>query len=310
MSNMSTEDNTGIRIGFVGLGLMGLPMARHLAAAGHKLFIASASREPLDALSALGATICASPAEIAPQVDVFFSCRVTPQQSLETFLGNSGVIATGRPGLLCIDLATTEPETATAISSALAAKGIGFLDAPISGGPDGAQSRTLSIIVGGSPESVARAEPLFALMGKKTFHMGPVGAGVATKLCNNMITITTHALLAEAMVFGVKAGIDAEQLYEVLRSSSAYSRTLERVVPKHFLKRDFDAAASVNTIMKDLDCAIATGRRLGVRLLLPNVALQCYVEAAGRGHAQDDIASVILPMEEIAGVRVGTTQKK
>ena len=125
-----------------------------------------------------------------------------------------------------------------------------------------------------------------------------------------MITITTHALLAEAMVFGVKAGIDAEQLYEVLRSSSAYSRTLERVVPKHFLKRDFEASASVTTIMKDLDCAIATGRRLGVRLLLPNVALQCYIDAAGRGHGQDDIASVILPMEEIAGVRVGTAQDK
>ena len=307
---MNKEDKTSMRIGFVGLGLMGLPMARHLAAAGHRLFIASASREPLDALAAVGASVCESPAEIAPQVDVFFSCRVTPQQSRDTFLGKSGVIATGRPGLLCIDLATTEPETATAIGSALDAKGIGFLDAPVSGGPDGAQARTLSIIVGGSPDSVARAEPMFALIGKKTFHMGPVGAGVATKLCNNMITITTHVLLAEAMVFGVKAGIDAEQLYEVLRLSSAYSRTLERVVPKHFLKRDFEAAATVTTIMKDLDCAIATGRRLGVRLLLPNVALQCYIDAAGRGHAQDDIASVILPMEEIAGVRVGSTQQK
>ena len=307
---MKNCNKSGIRIGFVGLGLMGLPIARHLAAAGHPLFIASTSRESLDALAAVGASVCSSPAEIAPQVDVFFSCRVTPQQSRDTFLGKDGVLATGRPGLLCIDLATTEPETATEIGAVLEGKGIGFLDAPISGGPDGAEGKTLSIIVGGSSDNVARAEKLFALLGKKTFHMGPVGAGVATKLCNNMITITTHALLAEAMVFGVKAGIDAEQLYEVLRSSSAYSRTLERVVPKHFLKRDFEASASVTTIMKDLDCAIATGRRLGVRLLLPNVALQCYIDAAGRGHGQDDIASVILPMEEIAGVRVGTAQDK
>ena len=306
---MSKDNKSGIRIGFVGLGLMGLPMARHLAAAGHQLFIASASREPLNVLAALGASVCASPAEIAPQVDFFFSCRVTPQQSRDTFLGKNGVIVSGHPGLVCIDLATTEPETATEIASVLEGKGIGFIDAPISGGPDGAEAKTLSIIVGGSSHNVARAEPLFSLLGKKTFHMGPVGAGVTTKLCNNMITITTHALLAEAMVLGVKAGIDAEQLYEVLRSSSAYSRTLERVVPNHFLKRNFEAAATVSTIMKDLDCAIATGRRLGVRLLLPNVALQCYIDAAGRGHAQDDIASVILPMEEIAGVKVGTAQK-
>jgi 3-hydroxyisobutyrate dehydrogenase-like beta-hydroxyacid dehydrogenase len=297
-------------LGFVGLGLMGLPMARHLAEAGHHLFVASASQEPLNTLAALGATVCASPAEIAPQVDVFFSCRVTPQQSRHTFLGPDGVASTARPGLLCIDLATTDPETATELAAGLQAKGIGFLDAPISGGPDGAKARTLSIIVGGAPQDLQRAQPLFDLMGKATFHMGPVGAGVATKLCNNMITITTHALLAEAMVLGVKAGIDADKLYEVLRSSSAYSRTLERVVPKHFLTRDFAAAASVNTIMKDLECAIVTGRRLGVRLLLPNVAMQCYVDAAGRGHSQDDIASVILPMEEIAGVRVGRETPK
>ena len=297
-----------MRIGFVGIGLMGLPIAQHLLAAGHQLFIASSNRAAAQALGAQGATVLSTPREIAAEVEVFFSCRVTREHSRETFLSADGVVAGASKGLLCVDLSTTDPETATGIASVLAAQGIGFVDAPVSGGPDGARARTLSIIAGGAPHDVQRVEPLLSLFGKKVFHMGPVGAGVAAKLCNNLVTITTHVLLAEAMVLGVKAGIDAQQLYEVLRSSSAYSRTLERVVPNHFLKREFTAASSIETVMKDLDCAIATARKLGVRLLLPNVALQCYVEAAGRGHGQDDIAAVILPMEEVAGVQVGTKE--
>jgi len=294
-----------MRIGFVGLGLMGLPMARHLMAAGHELFIASSSGAQLGELAARGATVCGSPREIAALAEVFFSCRVTPQQSRDTFLGEDGVIHGATPGLLCIDLATIDPETTCGIGQALAAKSIAFLDAPISGGPDGAAARTLSIIVGGETIDVERARPLFDLIGKKVFHMGALGSGVMAKLCNNMITITTHALLAEAMVMGVKAGIDGQRLYEVLSASSASSRTLERVVPHHFLNRNFVAASNVISVMKDLQCAIDTGRKLGVRLLLPNVAMQCYVDTAGRGNAERDIAAVILPMEEIAGVKVG-----
>lgn len=294
-----------MRLGFVGLGLMGLPIARRLAAAGHQLVIGGRNREAIDALTAAGAIRGGSPAEIAADVDVFFSCRVMPEQSVETFLGRDGVIAGARPGLLCIDQSTIDPQTSRRIGAELHAAGIGFLDAPISGGPDGAEAGTLSIIAGGTPEDIARAEPLFLAFGKKVSHMGPVGAGVAAKLCNNMITITTHALLAEAMVLGAKSGIDPRRLYEVLGESSANSRTLQRMIPNHVLPRNFHAAATITTIMKDLECAIDTGRELGVRLLLPNVALQCYVDAAGRGHADDDISSVILPMEEIAGIQVG-----
>lgn len=294
-----------MRIGFVGLGLMGLPIAQRLQAAGHQLVIGGRNREAAAAMIAAGATQGGTPDEIAATVDMFISCRVTPEHSVETFLGSDGVIAGARPGLLCVDQSTIDPRTARRIGTELGAAGIGFLDAPISGGPDGAVAGTLSIIAGGTAEDVARAEPVFLQFGKKVSHMGPVGAGVAAKLCNNMITITTHALLAEAMVLGAKAGIDPRRLYEVLGESSANSRTLQRMIPNHVLPRNFHAAATITTIMKDLECAIDTGRELGVRLLLPNVALQCYVDAAGRGHAEDDIASVILPMEEIAGVKVG-----
>ncbi len=296
-----------MKIGFVGLGLMGVPMALNLRRAGHELFVHSANRVSCVALAAEGATIVGSIGEIVREVDVFCACRVTPEQSRAVFLGAGGVSGTARAGLLCIDFATVDPATAKTIGAALATCGIGFLDAPISGGPYAAVDGSLTVIVGGSDEDVARAAPVFAAVSTAVRHMGPIGAGVTTKLCNNVITITTHALLAEAMVLGAKAGIDSHRLYDALRASSARSNTLERVVPKHFLPRNFTAAASMVTIMKDLACGIELGRELGVDLSLAQAAMRRYVEAFEQGHAEKDIAAVILPIEAAAGVKVGVS---
>ncbi len=296
-----------MKIGFVGLGLMGLPMAHRLIDAGHELHVYSANAESLAELTAKGARPAESLLDVAGRVEVFCACRVTPEQSREVFLGDEGVISLETPPPLCIDFATIEPLVSRQIGARLADAGIAYLDAPISGGPTAARQGTLSVIVGGDSGAVERAQPIFDAFGKQTFHMGGPGTGVTAKLCNNMISITTHALVAEAMVLGVKAGIDAAALYEVMRNSSASSQTLNRVVPNHFLPRDFKAAATLEMVMKDLQGAISLARAEGVRLLLPNVAMQCFVDAAGRGHLQDDIASVILPMEEIAGVTVGSS---
>ena len=294
-----------MRVGFAGLGLMGVPMARNILRAGHRLVVHSANRDSIEALAAEGAVAAHSIAQTIESVDVFCACRVTPEQSRDLFLGPDGVIATGRPGLLCIDFATVDPETAKTIGAALRTRGIGFLDSPISGGPYLAVDATLTAIVGGEVDDVARAKPIFDATCKSVRHMGPVGAGVTTKLCNNLISITTHALLAEAMVLGARAGIDSTQLYEALRSSSARSNSLERVVPKHFLPRNFTAAASLVTIMKDLGCAIDLGRSLGIDLTLAEAAMRRYETALAAGHAEKDIAAVILPIEEAAGVKVG-----
>ena len=294
-----------MRIGFVGLGLMGRPMAHRLIDAGHELTVFTSNTESLTSLTERGATAVGSVAEAADRVELFCSCRVTSQQSLDVFLGPNGVTAASRPAPICVDFATIGPAASREIGLALVKRGIEYLDAPISGGPGRAENGTLSILVGGDAAAVARAKPFFEVVGKKTSHMGGIGTGVTTKLCNNMISITTHALVAEAMILGVKSGIDARALYEALNSSSAHSQTLERVVPRHFLQRDFRAAATIETIMKDLNGALDLAREQGVRLLLPNVAMQCFIEAAEMGHAQSDIASVILPMEEIAGVKVG-----
>jgi 3-hydroxyisobutyrate dehydrogenase-like beta-hydroxyacid dehydrogenase len=294
-----------LKIGFVGLGLMGVPMARNMRRAGHELVVYSANRSACEELAREGARVATSIAEAVAAVDLFCACRVTPEHSRELFLGPRGVLATGRAGLLCIDFATIDPATTKAIGAALGARGIGFLDVPISGGPYAAVEAGLTAIVGGSEDDVARAMPALRSTCKEVRHMGPIGAGVTTKLCNNLISITTHALLAEAMVLGAKAGIDSRKLYETLRASSARSNSLERVVPYHFLPRDFTAAASIVTVIKDLGCAIELGEALGVELSLGHAAMARLREALDQGHADKDIAAVILPIEAKAGVTVG-----
>ena len=291
------------RVGFVGLGYMGRPMARKILEAGHALHVFSATAEAVADLVALGAVAAPSVDALAAEVNILCNCRVTPAQSREVFLGSA--LTRGRSGLVCVDFSTIDPMTSREIAAALEPAGIAYLDAPVSGGPVGAEARTLSVIVGGPEAAFEAARPVFDAVGSKVFHMGPVGAGVATKLCNNMITGTLHVLLAEAMVLGTKAGIEPRRLYDVLRQSSARGNTLDRVVPNHFLPRNFEALSALTTMIKDLECIGDTAKALGVRLLLPTVAQQCYVEAAGLGHGDKDLSAVILPMEAIAGVKVG-----
>ena len=293
-----------MRIGFVGLGLMGTPMARNLVRAGFEVVVHGRNAATVAQLGAEGARVAGSLREVAADVDVLCSCRVTPQHSRDVFLGPDGAAAAGRPGLLCIDFATIDPATSRAIAAELASREMQFLDAPVSGGPQGAANATLSIMVGGSDADVARARPLLEAVGKNIFHLGGVGNGLAAKLCNNLITGTLHVLIAEAMVLGTRLGLEPRRLYEVLRASSARSNTLERVVPNHFLPGNYEAASALSMIIKDLECITATAKAAGVRLLLPTVAQQCYIEAEGLGHGAKDLVAVILPMEQIAGVKV------
>lgn len=293
-----------MKIGFVGLGLMGAPMATNLVRAGHDVVVHGRNAETVARLCDEGAHAAASLREVASQVDVLCSCRVTPQHSLDVFLGDDGARGAGAAGMLCIDFATVDPATAQKIGAGLAKRGIGFLDAPVSGGPGGAAAASLSIMVGGSERDFVRARPVLDAVGRNVFHLGDVGNGLAAKLCNNLITGTLHVLIAEAMVLGTRLGLDPAQLYEVLRASSARSNTLERVVPNHFLTGNYEPGSALSMMIKDLECVTATAKSVGVRMLLPSVAQQCYIEADGLGHGAKDLSAVIMPMEAIAGVKV------
>jgi 3-hydroxyisobutyrate dehydrogenase len=293
-----------MRIAFIGLGQMGRPMAENLIKAGHVLVAHNRSRAVVEALVAYGAVAATSAGEALQGADVFMTCLLQPDQLRDIYFGGDGILDRITPGQMFIDFATVEPVLSREIGAAIAKKGGRFLDAPISGGPKGAKAATLSIMVGGAPEDFAAARPIFEKLGTKIFHMGPVGAGSATKICNQVLTGVTHALVCEAMVLGTKSGLDPRALFEVLRQSSGQSNSLERAVPNYILPGNFKPAFAVEGIIKDLECAIRTAKSLGVRFMLAPVAQQLFIESAARGHAKDDVTSVILPMEEIAGVQV------
>lgn len=297
-----------MKIGFIGLGRMGYPMAQKLIQGAHALTVHNRSPESVQKLVAQGATAASNAADVAKNVDFLITCLLHVEQVEEIYLGKNGAISQAREGQIYIDTSTVDPMTSRKIATALAAKGVSFLDAPISGGPKGAQEGTLSIMVGGDKPVLDRARPILELFGKKIFHMGPVGSGVSTKICNQTLTATTQALVAETMVLGTKLGLDPQQLFDVLKVSTGQSNALERVVPNFILPRNFNAAYSIDGIIKDLECAIKAAKANDVRLLLPTIAQQLYQEARGLGHSQKDVGAVVLAMEAIAGVKVERKQ--
>jgi len=294
-----------MRVGFIGLGRMGFPMARNLIKAGHLVVAHNRSRGPVDRLAALGAVPATTPAEVARSVEILVSCVLTPEQVEDIYLGPEGALKGARAGQVYIDTSTIYPKTSRKIGEALRAREVAFIDAPISGGPQGAENGTLSVMVGADAAALEKARPVLEVFGKNIFHMGPIGAGCSTKICNQMLTGTAHVLVAEAMVLGAKLGLDPQKLFDVLHVSSGQCRALDRAVPEAILPRNFAAVYTVEGMIKDLECTIRTARENGVRLLLPTVAQQIYQEARGLGHGSEHLAAVIMPMENIAGVEVG-----
>lgn len=293
-----------MQIAFIGLGQMGRPMAENLLKAGYHLIVHNRSRGVVDALVKQGATAAETPAQASALSRIVMTCLLHPDQVRAVYLGPEGILQGIGGDAVLIDFSTVEPALSREIGEAARERGARFLDAPISGGPKGAAAASLSIMVGGEADAFAEVQPVLQAVGKKLFHLGPVGSGTTAKICNQILTGVTHALVAEAMVLGTKAGIQPRALYEVLRQSSGQSNSLDRAVPNFFLPGNFEPAFAMEGIIKDLECAIRTGKALGVRLMLPNVAQQLYVEAAALGHAQQDVAAVIRPMEAIAGVTV------
>lgn len=294
-----------MRIAYVGLGTMGGRMVDRLLTAGHEVRVYDRSRALVDTFAARGARPAASAAEAADGADAVLACVMTPEQVRDVFLGPGGAIERVAPRRLHIDLSTIVPEVSRDVGAALAARGARFLDAPVSGGPKGAEEGTLSIMVGGAPEDYAAARPILATLGSRLFHMGPIGAGIMTKLCNNMATAVQHVMAAEALVLGAKAGLDPQALYDVMSASSGQSTALTRAAG-YILERRFSPAGfPTEGIIKDVQCALDAARALGVRTALAPVAQQLFIEAASLGYAREDISAVIKPMEAIAGVEVG-----
>jgi 2-hydroxy-3-oxopropionate reductase len=294
----------GQTIGFIGLGVMGAPMARNLLEAGHELVVHSRSRGPVDELAAAGAQAADSPREVAERADVVVTMLPDSPAVRDVVLGEEGVLAGASSGDLLIDMSTIDPEVSIEVARAAGERGVGALDAPVSGGDVGAQKGTLSIMVGGEAADVERARPIFEVLGTTIVHVGGPGAGQVVKACNQVVVGITIAAVSEALVLGSKAGVDPAKILDVLGGGLAANRVME-MRRRNFLEHDFTPGFRIDLHHKDLGIALGAGEALGVPLPATAAVQQMMRSLRARGHGGDDHSGLIQLVEELAGHRVG-----
>jgi 2-hydroxy-3-oxopropionate reductase len=273
-----------VRVGFVGLGVMGRPMAENLLAAGHELTVASRSPEPVAALAAAGASVAASPAEAARGTEAVILMLPDGAAVAAVSEGEDGVLAAAAPGTLMIDMSTIAPAEARRLADAGAERGLAVLDAPVSGGDVGARAGTLSIMVGGEEADFERALPLFEALGSTVTHVGGAGAGQVVKARNQVVVALTIEALAEALTLGEAAGVEAATILDVLGAGLAANKVME-VRRENLLRGEFPPGFRIELHRKDLGIALDAAAELGVELPATPVvtALMDRLREAGRG---------------------------
>ena len=291
------------KVGFIGLGAMGGPMALNLLKAGFALVVHDIDAAKTEPLKARGAEVAASAAAVAAEVDRTIVIVETTEQAESVIIGAHGIIRGAKAGHIVLCMATIDPFAARGFADRLAALEIAMLDAPVSGGTGRAQAGELSVIVGGAAEVFSKCEDLFKAMGNRAFHVGPLGSGLAMKLVNNMLVQVNTVAVAEAMVLGVKAGLDPQTIYEVVRVSTGASAAWDLRVPR-ILSDDFAPGGTIDIAYKDQELETAFAKRLGVPLLLANVTQQVYQMARARGLNKLDGSAVVKIFEQMAGVTV------
>jgi 2-hydroxy-3-oxopropionate reductase len=293
-------------VGFIGLGVMGAPMARNLVEAGHPLVVHNRSRGPLDALAAAGAEPASSPRDVAQRAGVVITMLPDSPAVEDVVLGSDGVLEGASEGDLLIDMSTIHPTVSVAVAEAGRERGVGVLDAPVSGGDVGARDATLSIMVGGEQSDVERAQPLFEALGKTIVHVGEHGTGQVVKACNQVVVAVTIAAVSEALVLGSKAGVEPERILDVLGGGLAANRVME-MRRRNFLEHDFAPGFRVDLHHKDLDIALESGSEYGVPLPVTGLVQQGFRALRAKGHGGDDHSGLLALVEELADHRIGST---
>ncbi len=289
------------RVGFIGLGIMGQPMALNVLRAGYPLTVWNRTRSKADPLLAEGARWADSPAEVARASDVIITIVSDTPDVEEVILGPHGIIHGARPGSVVIDMSTISPHATMRIADRLAEKGIDMLDAPVSGGDIGAREGTLSIMVGGKPEVFERCLPIFRAMGKRITHVGPNGAGQFTKLVNQIIVVGNTLAMAEGLVFAAKAGLDLEKVLEAVSAGAAGSWMLSNRGPQ-IIRGDFRPGFTVRLQQKDVRLVLEAAREMSVPL--PGTALihELYHAVEARGLEEEGNHALIKSLEWLAGI--------
>ena len=290
-------------VGFVGLGMMGYPMATNIVRKGLSLVAYDTRKETVDGICALGARAASGPADVARQASIVVSMVDTTAQAEEVILGPGGLIEAAQRGDVIISMSTIDPVMLRATHAKLAEKGVGFIDAPVSGMQKGAIAGTLKAYVGGDEADLAKARPVLATMTSEVVHFGGIGQGTTMKLMNNMLCQIGWVLCAEALVLGTKAGLDPKLMVETILRATGNSVAFEYMGPR-VLKRDFDGIR-LDISYKDIELQTQLAKSLKVPLLMGNVGQQVYQMARAAGYGSEDGIAVLKVYENLTGVVVG-----
>lgn len=292
------------KLGFLGLGLMGYPMARNLLRARHDVALWSHTAEKARRLAAEEkGTFCETPRQVAEQADYIFLCVGDTAMTSQVILGEDGILEGARPGSVVADASTVSPSESRNIAAALKAKGVEFLDAPCTGSTPGAEGGTLTFMIGGDRAVFERTKPFFEVMGKRLYYCGGQGLGLQAKLSQNLILSNLLVAFSEGMVLAAKGGVDPRLMLEILDNSAAKSGLISYKAP-FVMRRDFAANFSTKWMEKDISLILESGRELDVPLFLTGLTGQIFRSAIAAGYGEEDFCSVIKVLEEQAGVEV------
>ncbi len=286
-----------MKLGFIGLGVMGRPMALNLMKRGHEMAVYARRPGSAAPLVAAGARACATPAGVAANAEVVFTMVTHSSDVEQVVLGENGIIHGAARGSVLVDMETISPTAARRVAQALAEKGIEMLDAPVSGGPMGAEQATLSIMVGGKQPVFERIRPLLECLGKTIIYMGDHGAGQITKACNQLALLVTAQGTAEALALAKSCGVDPAKVREVMLGGVAASRVLE-LFGKRMVDRDFAAGIEVRLYHKDLHIVLDLAHELGLAVPAAALTMQNINALVGRGEGRSDLSALIKVVEE------------
>lgn len=297
-----------MRIGFIGLGVMGKRMAMNVLKGGYELTVSDLNKDAVKELVDAGAKEANTPAEVAEGKDVIFTSLPNSAIVEAVILGKNGVLEGAKEGAIVVDLSSITPKSIQNIARKASEKGVEVMDAPVSGGASGAEKGTLTIMVGGKTETFEKVLPVLNCVGKKVNHVGDVGAGDTVKLVNNLLLGANMVAVSEALALGVKAGLKPEVLYDIISQSSGGSYALTAKYSNFIAKGNFEPGFMIDLQYKDLQLAVDTAKDMKMPLVMGNLAQQMYEIARAKGLGTEDISAVLKLYEEWGNIEVREEQ--
>ena len=295
-----------MKLGFIGIGAMGSHMTVNLINAGYDVTVFDIRKEAMEYMMQFGAKLGSSPSDVAQKSNIILTSLPSTKALEDVVLGEHGMLESMKCGSILIDTSTVSPSTMQKIGLVLEEQKVSVLEAPVSGGVEGAEAGTLTIMVGGPVDVFQRCHELLQVIGKNIYHVGALGSGNTVKLVNNLMSLVNVVTLSEGMVLGVKAGVDAATLYNVIKVSTGRSQALEWKLPNKILPRNFEPGFTIDLTYKDLSLVLSLAKELGVPLFIAGIAQQVYALAKAKGLGKLDNTAVITLFEEASKIIVAS----